>query len=143
MEVQTQQASQQKWAEHSGKRNGDRTFPLRPHNVEAKFHPHDKHVQGQPQLRHRVDVALRVAGFGVPGKNGSLQFRKKQAQQGRSQTDPGNHFRHHLRLAEATSHDADDAAGGQNDSDLQEEIFCKQRIFHGQIRQMKLGNGQT
>ncbi len=111
-------------------RHGTGQPPLQ--NIEAKFQAHHEHVKGQPELRDGKQIALGVApGLGgIPRKKPALPLRQHQSEEGGSEQHPGDHFRHHLRLAQARGDGPDHAADGENDRQLKKKMDGELQVVH-------------
>ena len=57
----SQTGAEQEGRQHPGERDGHRTAEVAPDDVDPELHADDEHVQGQTELGHRKQVALRVA----------------------------------------------------------------------------------
>jgi len=76
---------------------------------------------------------LRVARLlrRIPRKQRLLPGRGNHPQQRRTQQHAGYHLRHDLRLAQPSGGNSHDAAGQQNNGNLQKEVKGQLQIVHG------------
>jgi hypothetical protein len=128
----SQPGAKHKGCYHSRKGYGDRALQASLHDIHAKFHSHDEHVESQAELRCREEVALSVARFlrGVPRKQPLLRRRPKQAKKGWAKHYACDHFRHHLRLSETCRDRSNNSAKDQDNGKLEKKLNGQIEVLH-------------
>ena len=102
--------------EHAGVADHHRLAQLLTDGADVELHTDGVHEKDESELTQEVDVAQRFAGEEELGEVG-----REPAQDGRPEQDAGQNLAHDHRLPDALEEQPHDAAGDEDDDDLQEE----------------------
>jgi hypothetical protein len=90
----------------------------------VELQSHEKHVKPHAELRPGIQDAARLRRENQIGR-----FRPDISEQRRPDQHPGDHFPHHLRLADLFRHPAYEPAGEQDHRHLEKKMCCEN--LHG------------